>query len=152
MPMPRSARNRNKRKKLGASPAGKLQTEYHPIEIISGALRPIRSASQPLAVAPTRRIHRGIVSTAVTSVTGTSNSLASGTRIDRKAVKSQASGAQRAQAATEACHWSLVASLHHGMLFTVSTAAIIHRLAVFCCACVSALGLPSERPLSGQAT
>src|SRR6516165_8173013 len=43
MPMPSRARNRNKRKKLGASPARKLQTEYHPIEIISGALRPIRS-------------------------------------------------------------------------------------------------------------
>src|SRR6202140_5922465 len=67
MPMPSSARNRNSKKKLGARPARKLQTEYQAIEIISGGLRAIRSASQPLEVAPNSRIHRGIVSTAATS-------------------------------------------------------------------------------------
>src|SRR5215472_188148 len=66
MPMPSSARNRNRTKKLGASPAMKLQIEYQPIEIISGVLRPIRSASQPLAVAPRSRIHNVIVSTKAT--------------------------------------------------------------------------------------
>jgi len=49
MPMPSSARNRNNIQKVGASPAMKLHTEYHAIEIISGARRPIRSASQPFA-------------------------------------------------------------------------------------------------------
>ena len=36
----------------------KLQTEYHRMEIISGARRPIRSAIQPAATAPKRRIHK----------------------------------------------------------------------------------------------
>src|SRR5215472_4787557 len=78
MPMPSSARKRNSRKKLGARPARKLQTEYQAIEIISGVLRPIRSASQPLAVAPRSRIHRVTVNTAATSGTGTLNSFAIG--------------------------------------------------------------------------
>ena len=52
MPMPSSARNRNRNQKVGEKPAMKLQIEYHRIEIISGVLRPIRSASQPDAVAP----------------------------------------------------------------------------------------------------
>src|SRR5204863_5582638 len=64
MPMPSSARKRNSRKKLGAKPARKLQTEYQAIEIISGVLRTIRSASHPLAVAPKSRIHSVIVNTA----------------------------------------------------------------------------------------
>src|SRR6266404_6414096 len=58
MPMPSSARKRKSKKKLGARPARKLQTEYQAIEIISGVLRPIRSASQPLAVALSSRIQR----------------------------------------------------------------------------------------------
>ena len=99
MPMPSSARNRNSKKKLGAKPARKLQTEYQTIEIISGVLRPIRSASQPLAVAPKSRIHSVIVSTAATSDTGTSNSLAIGAMISRNAVKSKASRVHPAQAA-----------------------------------------------------
>ena len=41
----------------------KLQIEYHRIEIISGILRPTRSASQPEATAPTRRSHSVIVNT-----------------------------------------------------------------------------------------
>src|SRR4051795_10421299 len=52
MPMPSKARKRNSRKKLGAKPARKLQTEYQAIEIISGVLRPMRAASPPLAGAP----------------------------------------------------------------------------------------------------
>ena len=47
MPMPSSARNRNSNAKVGEKPAMKLQIEYHRIEIISGVLRPMRSASQP---------------------------------------------------------------------------------------------------------
>jgi hypothetical protein len=78
----------------------KLQTEYQTIEIISGVLRPIRSASQPLAVAPRSRIHRVIVSTKATSGTGTLNSFAIGAMINRNAVKSKASRVQPAQAAT----------------------------------------------------
>ena len=99
MPMPSNARKTNSSKKLGARPARKLQTEYQAIEIISGVLRPIRSASQPLAVAPTSRIHRVIVSTAATSGTGTSNSLAIGAMISRNAVKSKASRVHPPQAA-----------------------------------------------------
>jgi hypothetical protein len=45
--MPSNARNSSRNQKLGENPAMKLQTEYHRIEIISGVLRPIRSASQP---------------------------------------------------------------------------------------------------------
>ena len=78
----------------------KLQIEYHAIEIIRGVLRPIRSASQPLAVAPTRRIHMVTVSTKTTSGTGTSNSFAIGAMINRNAVKSKASRVHPAQAAT----------------------------------------------------
>src|SRR5215467_8528563 len=46
--------------------------------------------------------------------------------ISRKTVKSKASKVQPNQAAHQAYHWSLVGSFHHGMLFTVSTAAIVH--------------------------
>ena len=99
MPMPSNARNRNNRKKLGANPARKLHTEYQAIEIISGVLRPIRSASHPLAVAPKSRIHSVIVNTAATSGTGTSNSLAIGAMIKRNAVKSKASRVHPPQAA-----------------------------------------------------
>src|SRR5215510_2712437 len=57
MPMPSNVRNRSRNQNVGAKPAMKLHREYHPIEIISGVLRPIRSASHPEATAPTRRIH-----------------------------------------------------------------------------------------------
>src|SRR5437764_12095969 len=56
MPMPSRARKRNRNAKVGENPAMKLQTEYQAIEIISGVLRPIRSASQPDATAPTNRL------------------------------------------------------------------------------------------------
>ena len=92
-----------------------MQTEYQAIEIISGFLRPIRSASQPEAVAPTRRIHRVRVKTAVTAVSGTSKSCEIGTMISRKIVKSKASRVQPSHAATQASHCSLVGSFHHGM-------------------------------------
>ena len=49
----------------------KLQTENQAIEIISGFLRPIRSASHPEPVAPISRIHKVKVKTAVTAVSGT---------------------------------------------------------------------------------
>ena len=57
MPMPSSARKNSRKAKVGEKPAMKLQIEYHRMEIISGALRPMRSPSQPAAVAPTRRSH-----------------------------------------------------------------------------------------------
>ena len=138
MPMPSSARKRNSRKKLGAKPARKLQTEYQAIEIISGVLRPIRSASQPLAVAPISRIHRVIVNTAATSGTGTSNSLAIGAMINKNAVKSKASRVHPAQAATKAYHWSLVGSFHQGMEVTVVAVAAGVAIAHLAC---------SERPV-----
>ena len=49
----------------------KLQIEYQRIEIISGVLRPTRSASHPEAVAPRSRIHKVTVKIKVTSVSGT---------------------------------------------------------------------------------
>src|SRR5881392_493111 len=117
MPMPSNDLKRNSRKKLGANPARKLHTEYQMIEIISGVLRPIRSASQPLAVAPTSRIHKVTVSTKATSGTGTLNSLAIGAMISRNAVKSKASRVHPPQAAKLAYHWSLVGSFHQGTVF-----------------------------------
>ncbi len=104
MPMPSRARNRNRNPNVGENPAMKLQIEYHRIEIISGAFRPIRSASQPDAVAPTRRNQRVIVNTIVTSVSGTLNSFAIGTMISRKMVKSKASRVQPSHAAHHASH------------------------------------------------
>ena len=50
MPMPSMARRKNRKPKVGEKPAMKLQTEYQMIEIISGALRPQRSAIQPATV------------------------------------------------------------------------------------------------------
>src|SRR6516165_2650394 len=75
-PIARSARNTNRNMNVGEKPAIKLQSEYQRIEIISGIFRPTRSASQPEAHAPTRRIHKVIVNTAVTSASGTLNSWA----------------------------------------------------------------------------
>ena len=85
--------------KVGEKPAMKLQIEYHRMEIISGVLRPMRSAIQPAAVAPTSRSHKVNVKTMATAVMGTSNSLAIGTMISRKMVKSNASSVQPSQAA-----------------------------------------------------
>src|SRR5215470_14874761 len=99
IPMPSSARKKNKNAKLGENPAMKLHSEYQRMEIISGAFRPMRSAIQPAAVAPTRRSHSVMVKTAVTAVSGTSNSLAIGSMIRRKIVKSKASSVQPSQAA-----------------------------------------------------
>src|SRR6516165_8750024 len=125
MPIPRSARNTNKNMKVGEKPAMKLQIEYQRIEIISGIFRPTRSASQPEAHAPTRRIHKVIVNTAVTSVSGTLNSCAIGTMMRRKTVKSKASSVQPSHAAHQASHWSLVGSLHHGIEFVAAAATVM---------------------------
>src|SRR5258708_21425548 len=81
MPMPRRVRNSKRNQKVGENPAMKLHTENQAIEIISGFLRPNRSAIQPAAVAPTSRIHRVRAKTIATSVSGTLNSLAIGTMI-----------------------------------------------------------------------
>src|SRR5580692_4745480 len=78
MPMPSSARKKNKNAKLGEKPAMKLQAENQAMEIISGVLRPIRSASQPAPVAPMSRNHNVTVKTAVTAVSGTPNVFAIG--------------------------------------------------------------------------
>ena len=102
--MPSSARNRKSSAKLGERPAKRLQSEYHRIEIISGVLRPTRSASQPEPTAPTSRSHRVMVNTAVTSISGTWNDSAIGTMISRKMVKSNASRVQPSQAAIHAIH------------------------------------------------
>src|SRR6202051_5074219 len=75
IPMPSSARKNNRNAKVGEKPEMKLHSEYQRIEIMSGAFRPIRSAIQPAAVPPTRRIHRVIVNTAVAAGKGTSNIL-----------------------------------------------------------------------------
>src|SRR5215468_5986503 len=115
IPMPNSARKKNKNAKVGEKPAMKLQSEYQRMEIISGVFRPIRSAIQPAAVAPTRRIHNVMVNTAVTAVKGTSNSLAIGTMISRKIVKSNASSVQPSQAAIQAFDCSLLGSFHQGI-------------------------------------
>src|SRR6516164_10086595 len=117
MPKPSNVRNSSKNQKVGAKPAMKLHSEYQAIEIINGFLRPIRSAIQPEAVAPMSRIHRVRVKTTVTSVSGTLNSCEIGNMISRKIVKSNASRVQPSQAATQASHWSLVGSFHHGMVF-----------------------------------
>src|SRR5438552_1731724 len=114
MPIPSRVRNTSRNQKVGEKPAMKLQIEYHRIEIISGVLRPIRSASQPAATAPTSRIHRVSVKTIATSVVGTLNSSAIGLMISRNTVKSNASSVQPSQAAHHAYHWSLVGSLYQG--------------------------------------
>jgi hypothetical protein len=64
----------------------KLASEYHRIEIIKGVLRPIRSASQPEATAPSKRIHKVTVRTNATAVSGTPNSCEIGTMISRNTV------------------------------------------------------------------
>src|SRR5204863_10015131 len=125
MPMPSKVRKTNRKINVGENPAMKLQIEYHRIEIISGVLRPTRSASQPEATAPTRRIHRVTVRTKATSVNGTPNSSAIGFMIKRKTVKSNASSVQPSQAAHHAYHWSLVGSRHHATR-PASIAAIAH--------------------------
>ncbi len=102
MPMPSSARQTNRKRKVGENPATKLQTEYQRMEIISGFFRPIRSESQPDAVAPSSRTHSVIVKTKVTSVIETLNSCEIGTMINRKMVKSNASSVQPSQAAHQA--------------------------------------------------
>src|ERR1700738_5523083 len=102
MPMPSKVRNTSRNSKVGENPAMKLQIEYQKIEIISGALRPIRSASQPDATAPTSRIQHGRASTHGTSLTGTPHSSAIGFMISRKTVKSNASRDHPSHAAHQA--------------------------------------------------
>src|SRR6516225_2689773 len=125
MPMPSSARKMNRYVNVGENPAAKLASEYHKIEIINGILRPTLSASQPEPTAPTNRSHNVTDSTKATSVNGTWNSCEIGTMIKRNIVKSKASSVQPSQAAHQASHWSLVGSLHHGICFIVSCAAVI---------------------------
>lgn len=92
----------------------KLQAEYHRMEIINGARRPIRSAIQPAAMAPTKRIHMVREPTRTTRVRSAWNSLAIGTNRNRNTVKSKASRVQPSQAAMKAYQWSLVGSRHQG--------------------------------------
>src|SRR5579863_991883 len=125
MPIPSAARKRKSSQKLGARPAARLQIEYQRIEIISGVLRPTRSASHPEAVAPTRRSQRVTVKTAVTSTKLTPKVCAIGTMISRKIVKSKASRVQPSQAATQAIHWSLVGSFHQGIWLTAAVVVAI---------------------------
>src|SRR3954465_1198145 len=99
MPIPSRARTTNRKVKLGENPARKLQIEYQKMEIISGARRPSRSASQPDAVAPPRRMISVTEKIAVTSISGTPNSCDMGTMMRRKTVKSNASSVQPSHAA-----------------------------------------------------
>src|SRR5207237_845996 len=128
--MPSSVRNTSRNSKVGENPAMKLQIEYQKIEIISGVLRPTRSASQPDPTAPTSRIHNVRARIQATPLTGTPNSSAIGFMINRNTVKSNASRVQPSHAAHQAYHWSLVGSFHHGTGFTVSlsTAAMMPLL------------------------
>src|SRR3954454_22668666 len=114
MPMPSSVRNTSRNRKVGEKPAMKLHAEYHRMEIISGARRPIRSAIQPAAMAPIKRIHKVREPTNTTSVRSALNSLAIGTSRNRNTVKSNASNVQPSQAAMKAYQFSLVGSRHHG--------------------------------------
>src|SRR5215831_8214840 len=125
IPIPSRVRKISRNTNVGEKPAMKLQIEYQKIEIINGVLRPIRSASQPDATAPTSRIHKVSVKTIATSVVGTPNSSAIGLIISRKTVKSKASSVQPSQAAHHAYHWSFVGSRHHATR-PASIAAIRH--------------------------
>src|SRR6266481_8748140 len=104
MPIPSKVRNTSKNTKVGENPAMKLQIEYQKIEIISGSLRPTRSASQPDATAPTSRIHNVRARIHATSLTGTPNSSAIGFMISRNTVKSNASRVHPSHAAHQAYH------------------------------------------------
>src|SRR5215813_5547617 len=101
---PSNARKMNRNRRLGENPAMKLQKEYPRIEIISGSLRPTRSASQPEPTAPIKRIHKVTVRTKATSVSGTPNSWEIGSMISRNTVKSKASRVQPSHAAHHAYH------------------------------------------------
>src|ERR1700730_15325593 len=126
IPMPSNARNRKRNPNVGEKPAMKLQIEYHRSEIISGVLRPIRSASHPEPTAPTRRSHKVTLNKNATSVSGTPNSCEIGTMISRNIVKSNASNVQPSQDATQAYHWSFVGSFHQGIgVVAVPTAVLI---------------------------
>src|SRR5437762_10776319 len=104
MPMPNKVRNTRRNSKVGENPAMKLQIEYQKMEIISGVLRPIRSASQPETTAPSSRIHNVSARIHATSLTGTPNSSAIGFMISKKTVKSNASRVQPSHAAHQAYH------------------------------------------------
>src|SRR5437879_8881792 len=110
VPMARRGREISRKRKVGEKPAMKLHIEYQKIEIINGVLRPIRSASQPDATAPTSRIHKVSVKTIVTSVVGTWNSSAIGLMISRKTVKSNASSVQPSKPTHTASIGPLLAS------------------------------------------
>src|ERR1700761_2380029 len=99
MPIPSKARNKNRYEKVGENPAAKLANEYHRIEIISGILRPTRSASQPEPTAPTNLSQRVTDRTKATLLSGTLNSCEIGTMRSRNMVKSKASRVQPIQAA-----------------------------------------------------
>src|SRR5260221_11224037 len=89
IPMPSSARKKNRNAKVGEKPAMKLQSEYQRMDIISGAFRPIRSAIQPAAVAPTKRSHRVIVNTADSAGKARPHSLGHGNTIKKKNLKNK---------------------------------------------------------------
>src|SRR5262249_39113989 len=125
IPMPSSARKKKRKANVGEKPAMKLQSEYHKIEIMSGALRPMWSAIHPAAVAARRRIQSVTAKTAVTAVSGSPNSCEIGSMISRKIVKSNASSVHPSQAAIQATHWSLVGSYHQGMDARPASAVIV---------------------------
>src|SRR5579863_3410902 len=93
--------------------------------------RPMRSASQPEVMAPTRRSHNVTDSTKATSVRGTPNSFEIGTMISRNMVKSNASRVQPIQPATQASHWSLVGSRYQGIGAEPAVVLIVKSLLRF---------------------
>src|SRR3954471_18844675 len=125
MPMPNSARKRKRNQNAGEKPEMKLQIEYHRIEIISGVLRPIRSASHPEPTPPTSRSHKVTLSRNATSVSGTPNSCEIGTMINRNIVKSNASSVQPSQEAIQAYHWSFVGSFHQAIGTPAGATAVL---------------------------
>src|SRR3954452_18384786 len=104
IPMPKIERKAARKRKFGANPATKLQSEYHRIDIIKGVLRPMRSHSHPDATPPIRRSQSVTETTNATAVRGTSNSRAMGTMIRRKIVKSNKFNIQPSQPAIHAIH------------------------------------------------
>src|SRR5438105_2726955 len=93
---------------VGAIDTRPSQTENQTIEIISGHLRPKRSASQPATNEPSRRTSRVAVTDAAVEVMVTPNSCAIFGMTRKKIEKSKASSTQPNQAAASAAQASRV--------------------------------------------
>lgn len=94
--------------------AARSHREQPRMATICGFFRPMRSPSQPEAVAPERCIDKVIVTMDVTEIMDTPKCCEIKCMISRKTVKSNASRVPPSQAAMKAYHCALVASLYHG--------------------------------------